>query len=59
MLGPTAVSLAGLASGAQAAADPTVPILVTNHNPHDLIVIPVAPTRFSPACRWATSPIWP
>jgi hypothetical protein len=45
MLGLTAVVLADLMSRAEAAADVTMPILVTNHNPHDLIVIPGATDR--------------
>jgi DNA-binding beta-propeller fold protein YncE len=40
MLGLTAVVLAGLVAGAEAASDVTMLILVTNHNPQDLIVIP-------------------
>jgi DNA-binding beta-propeller fold protein YncE len=42
MVGLTTVALADLMSGAEAAADLTVPILVTNHNHYDLIVIPRA-----------------
>jgi DNA-binding beta-propeller fold protein YncE len=45
MLGLTAVAPAGLVAGAQTAVDLTVLILVTNHNPHDLIVIPGATDR--------------
>jgi hypothetical protein len=45
MLGLTGVLLDGLVAGSQTAADLTVLILVTNHNPHDLNVIPDATDR--------------
>jgi DNA-binding beta-propeller fold protein YncE len=45
MLWLTAAVLAGLVAGAEAAADVTMLILGTNHNPHDLIVIPGATDR--------------
>jgi YVTN family beta-propeller protein len=45
MLGLTDVVLAGLVAGAQAAADLTMLVFVTNHNSHDLVVIDAATDR--------------
>jgi YVTN family beta-propeller protein len=45
MLGLTDVVLAGLVAGAQAPADLTMLVFVTNHNSHDLVVIDAATDR--------------